>query len=250
MEKKFYIYVLLDQREEGIWEFNELIFNNKPFYIGKGCGRRMFNHFCNSSLNVVSFKNKIIKKIKNELGELPIHYRIYDNLTEEESFIIETNIIRHFGKITDGGILVNMTDGGEGHSGYNEPKTSHYKKTYQYDLSGNFIKEWESLSQIQSELSLNIGNISTAIKRNGTASGYRWFYKFKGEIIKSKIKAQMPIKYKNIKQIDIKTNVVINIFDSALEIENSLNLRKGGRNKIYESLNNKNRTAYGYKWEI
>lgn len=29
-----------------------------------------------------------------------------------------------------------------------------------------------------------------------------------------------------------------------------LKLRSGARNKIYECINNKIKTAYGYKWEI
>jgi len=35
-----------------------------------------------------------------------------------------------------------------------------------------------------------------------------------------------------------------------LEIETELKLRTGARNKIYDCLRNKLKTAYGYKWEI
>ena len=68
--------------------------------------------------------------------------------------------------------------------------------------------------------------------------------------MKPRIKNQMKITYKNIKQIDKKTGELINVFENALEIEEKLKLRKGARNKIYECLNGKLKTAYGYKWKI
>ena len=60
----------------------------------------------------------------------------------------------------------------------------------------------------------------------------------------------MKVTYKNISQIDKKTNEIIKVFENALEIENELCLRKGARNKIYECLNNRMKSAYGYKWAI
>jgi hypothetical protein len=123
------------------------------------------------------------------------------------------------------------------------------KTVYQYTLDGVFLKEWNGIRNIVIEEGVSMSNISTAIKRNGTCFGYIWSYE-KKEYIIPKIKYQMPIKYKNIKQIDKLTGEVIDIFDDALSIERKLNLTTGAKNKIYECINKKIKTAYGYKWEI
>ena len=52
---------------------------------------------------------------------------------------------------------------------------------FQYDLKGNFIKEWESLTLAGELLKLNIGNInSTLCNRPGhkTCGGFIWKYKY------------------------------------------------------------------------
>ena len=54
--------------------------------------------------------------------------------------------------------------------------------------------------------------------------GFIWSYTF-CDRLSPKIKYQMPIKYKNIKQIDILTNQVLKIFDNTLVIEKELGLR-------------------------
>ncbi len=52
------------------------------------------------------------------------------------------------------------------------------KKVLQYDLDGNFIREWVSLSQITREKGYSIGNISSCCHGiRPTAHGYIWKYK-------------------------------------------------------------------------
>ena len=58
-------------------------------------------------------------------------------------------------------------------------KYSTVKKTvYQYDLEDNFIKEWESITEIQEKLGFANSNISNCClgKRQKTAYGYKWKY--------------------------------------------------------------------------
>lgn len=51
----------------------------------------------------------------------------------------------------------------------------HRKKINQYDLEGNFIKQWESVSDIKKEL--NITNIASCCKgRYKQCNGYIWKY--------------------------------------------------------------------------
>lgn len=47
----------------------------------------------------------------------------------------------------------------------------------QYDLSGNFIEEFESVSAAARSVGVTKQNISRAIQRGGTSAGFRWKYK-------------------------------------------------------------------------
>jgi len=40
----FYVYVYLDQRIDGYWNFDGIEFTNEPFYIGKGSGGRIIRN--------------------------------------------------------------------------------------------------------------------------------------------------------------------------------------------------------------
>lgn len=53
----------------------------------------------------------------------------------------------------------------------------HYRKVKQYDLNGNFIKEWESITNIKKYFNkpYNCGDISACINgKQKTAFGYIW----------------------------------------------------------------------------
>lgn len=58
-------------------------------------------------------------------------------------------------------------------TGYGKPKT-----VYQYDLQGNFIREWESGCEIRRQLGYSQGNIASCCRGLlGNAYGYVWKYK-------------------------------------------------------------------------
>lgn len=253
MNDDYYVYIYLNQLKHGYWCYNQHTFEYQPFYVGKGRNKRESIHLTPSMLKRKSVKNSTIKSIINECGEQPLHYRLYSGLTSEEAIEIEKKIIKFFGRKDNGtGILSNSTNGGDGANNFSKETLKKVggkkKKIYQYSLNGKFVKGWESLSSVGIEFE-NFQNISTAIKRNGSCYGYLWSYK-KYDKIEPKKKYQMPIKYTKIKQINCKTDKIIHIFEDALEIETDLKLRSGARNKIYECLNKKIKTAYGYKWEI
>lgn len=252
MERDYFVYIYLNQLKEGEWRFKEYVFNYQPFYVGKGKKKREKSHLYPCNLKNKSYKNNIIKKIIKKTGEEPIHFRIYENLTNEEAVKIETELIEHFGRIdAKNGILTNLTDGGEGVNNFADKNISKpwaRKKVYQYELSGKYVREWESVASVDLD-GMYTSNISTAIKKGGTFGGYIWSFE-KVERMKPRIKNQMKITYKNIQQIDKKKEELIDIFENALEIEKKLKLRKGARNKIYECLKGKLKTAYGYKWKI
>ena len=54
----------------------------------------------------------------------------------------------------------------------------HSKPIEQYDLEGNFIKEWDSATQVERDLGFNHSNISKCcLGRYNTAYNYKWKYK-------------------------------------------------------------------------
>jgi hypothetical protein len=249
----YYVYVYFNQLKSGQWIYKEHVFNYQPFYVGKGRRKRDIMHLCPFMLAYKNVKNSTIKSIISEIGEMPIHYRIYENLTNEEAISIEIDFIKTFGRKDNGtGILSNGTDGGDGANNFSEDILkklgNNRRKVYQYSLDGIFIKEWESVKSTELEFKSS-GDISTAIKRNGTYCGYVWSYE-KHESIKPRTKYQQPIKYENIKQVNKRTNEIIHTFANALEAETELKLNAGARNKICDCLNNKLKTAYGYKWKF
>lgn len=254
MRNDYYVYVYLDQTKEENNIYKGITMEYRPFYVGKGTMNRDICHLFPSNLKRKSFKNSIIKGIINKTGEQPIHYRIFENITEKEAIKIEIDFIKTFGRLDKKtGILSNCTDGGDGVNNLSKEAKKKIgkatcKKIYQYDLKGNFIKEWDKISDT-CDIVGTVSNISTSIKRKGTCGGYIWSYEKKESVDKT-TRYQMPIKYINVKQIDKNTGELIFIHDTALDAEKNLDLRKGARNKIYDCIKGKSKTAYGYKWEI
>ena len=57
------------------------------------------------------------------------------------------------------------------------------KKVYQYDLLGNFIKEWDCLSEVQRHLNILVTHITACCNgRQKTAGGYIWKREFDEKI--------------------------------------------------------------------
>jgi hypothetical protein len=221
-----YIYVYLDQRKCGKWTFEEIEFNYQPFYIGKGKYFRINHHLQPKSRSNNSIKSNIINSIEKDLDELPIHYKIYESLSFEQASEIESKMIKHFGRIDKKtGILSNMTDGGEGFKNVIFTENTRKKMSEakigklvgkrngkskiveQYDLSGNFIKKYDSLTEAANENGLNLKNISSCC-RNKSKSAYGYIWKYNGTAYNPIIKAERPDKRKEVYQYDLDGNFI------------------------------------------
>lgn len=178
MENKYYVYIFLDPRKPGKWEYNGITFDFQPFYVGKGQGRRMNSHFDKHHRKVKSIKNHVIQKIEN-LGLEVIRRKIFENLQDNESKNIEIDIIAKFGRRDLGtGFLTNQTFGGDGASGSISAKR---KKVYQYSLGGEFIQSFESVTKAVEILKINI----KVVRKNGEvqSGGFQWFYEDRGPTV-------------------------------------------------------------------
>jgi hypothetical protein len=105
MNTKFYVYQLKTS-------------NGEIFYIGKGNGDRMYKHIRISKGNSINkSKNpKLYNKISNELrrGGYITPEILFESESENECLVKEIELISKIGKEN----LCNLTDGGEGTSGY------------------------------------------------------------------------------------------------------------------------------------
>lgn len=95
--KQYYVYQLVDPR------------NNKPFYIGKGQGKRIDAHEKEAKANVISPKCNLIREI--ELEGLKIVKNIVKYFAVEMSaYKYEKRLIKKIGLSN----LTNLTEGGTG----------------------------------------------------------------------------------------------------------------------------------------
>jgi len=86
-DKRFYVYALLDPRKPGKYEYGDICFLYEPFYIGKGTGRRIRNHYYTRNLIPNTPKNRKIKKIFS-LNLKPIEQKIYNKLENKQALKI------------------------------------------------------------------------------------------------------------------------------------------------------------------
>jgi group I intron endonuclease len=114
----FYVYILCDPRKPGKYVYGEILLSYQPFYVGKGKGRRAWRHSCYIGKHHNPHKDRIIQKLL-DIGKSPTVVIIKDTLSEERAFTLEKKIICLIGRFNLGeGPLTNVTEGGEGISGY------------------------------------------------------------------------------------------------------------------------------------
>lgn len=116
MCNNFYVYVFV--RND----------TNQVFYVGKGKGNRYKD---------MSMRNKYFVHIVQKVGKENIKSKIIeDGLCEELAFEREKYYIKYFKSI--GHVLTNMTDGGEGTSGWFD-KLTEEEKTKHREVSKSFL---------------------------------------------------------------------------------------------------------------
>lgn len=109
-------------------------------------------------------------------------------------------------------------------------------KLYQYDLEGNFIKEWENYSQVKRYFGKDI-NIHASIRLNQSCQGYQWSWEKLPNMkcLKPKTKAKKVGKY-------TMDGILIQIFNTVREA-------KADTCGAPNVLTGKRKSAGGYLWK-
>jgi hypothetical protein len=198
-KRRFYVYIL--RRPD--WHDPYYVWKSKPFYVGKGSGGRANRHkvealnYLNGSDVYNVFKVNIINYLLKNGLDLEIEYYAID-LTEEEAFELEIKLIAFYGrKDNKTGILANMTDGGEGNSGY--IYTEEQRKQMSIRMSGENNPRFgkEITEENRKNLSLShigyIPNQETLLKQS-EAGRKAWENEERREIMSQKKKEYWAIK--------------------------------------------------------
>lgn len=222
---KHYTYMLVDPTSK------------KPFYVGKGSGKRYLDHFKEAIVDngVNKYKTNTIKKIlqsnKNVIVEIVL---TSDN--PNDCYNQEMSLIAQYGrKNNKSGILTNLTDGGEGGSylhseehkqslrEHNPGGLATSKTIYQIDATtGKVVNTWASTRKAGLALGIqswrNISNSANHHKHR-TVGGYFWRWTTDKDIADMTLK---DIEELNTKRLGTKKVICKNIAGDLVEIYNSL----------------------------
>ncbi len=125
---------------------------------------------------------------------------------------------------------------------YIKPGNTRKKKINKFDLNGNYICSYNSLTEASENNKLDRANISSCVtKKTKSCGGFIWTYE--NELKPSK----RVVKRIEIEQYDL-NGVLLNHFDSCKEAERMLNLRNNAYKVIWKNLD-KNKVTYGYIWK-
>lgn len=101
------MYIYLDPRKPGDFNYNGYHFNYEPFYVGKGKGKRMYDHLGEArNLKIHNQKVNKIRKIQKE-GSEPIIIMVKNYMNRKESLILEEKLGEEIKLVGDGGTLTN-----------------------------------------------------------------------------------------------------------------------------------------------
>lgn len=129
----------------------------------------------------INFKKEILEEkiAENKIDDLEKYYIKENNSLKPFGYNLQSggNKNKHFSKLTKNKMSQNNAKNMSGKFGKEHPNA---KKIFQLDLKGNFIKEWDSIIDIQRNLNIkasNIGKVCRQEKKYKTAGGYIWKYK-------------------------------------------------------------------------
>jgi hypothetical protein len=81
-----YVYVYLDPRKPGRYEYDSICFLYQPIYVGKGTKNRMFEHIKRSDNHPLTRKISKIKSIFQVEYFKSFIFKIQDSISHNEAF--------------------------------------------------------------------------------------------------------------------------------------------------------------------
>ena len=163
-KNRFYVYALLDPRKPGQYQYGKYRFDYEPFYIGKGCGSRMWQH--TAKCTIKSNKNphlyRKIKKIQ-ELNLQPVKIKIEQSLEESDALLLEKMLVELIGRCALGGVLTNIDEGGNSTPQMTEEMKARISKT-KIEYYKNHIHYWigkKHSSETKEKISKNHSDVWT-----------------------------------------------------------------------------------------
>lgn len=141
-----YVYVILDTMKLGKYKFGEYEFEYEPFYVGVSNINTIHNReerhiqYAKNGNDITNNKYKmniINRMLKN--NKEPKIIILSENLTREESFSLEINLIEKIGNRFDGsGSLVNISKGGDGGDNFtNNPRKEEIREKHRQNALGS-----------------------------------------------------------------------------------------------------------------
>jgi hypothetical protein len=238
----YYVYAYLDPRKPGDFKYKDYSFDHEPFYIGKGKENRINQHLNLYGNNKLK-NNKIRKIIK--LGYKPIILKLIEDINEEDAIYKEINLINEIGRIDSlKGPLTNLTNGGEGISGYKFSKEfldRYTKKVIKYDRFGNILNEYNSVED--ASISNNVSKNSIIRCCNGDVkfSQNKYIYLYENEEFKERLK--LPGNIYSIYSIDMNGNK--EYYNSSHDAAKVKNLNQGNISAVCKGIRFQ---CGGYLW--
>ena len=226
---KNYIYILQDP------------ITNEVRYVGKSKNpyRRYLSHLWERpkvKYHSYYWVQKLLKKGLKPI--MTIIDEVDDNWIYLEQYWIEQ--FRQWGVN-----LTNITSGGEG--ACNAAQWNN-KIISCFDVNGKYVETFNSIKSASIKYNISYRHIISALKgKLILCKNLQWEYGDNTDDISPVIVYGNMTKHLQIGQYDSKNNL-IKVFQSIKEISLQLNIRSTGN--IYQCINNKRKTAYGYKWKL
>jgi hypothetical protein len=218
MNNKFYVYILKDN-------------NDKIFYVGKGCRSRNSSHRNNAKNNRQEPVYKKIRKLWSNGFDYKFE-KVKSNLSEEEACNLEKNLIKIYGRKFDGGILLNVTFGGEGSFGYKHSEQTKQKMREAWILRRitNKVSEETKQKISQSRKGSKVSNFTKLKISNSIKGKNHWNFGNKGAT-----KATQKMNEVSRKKIDVNGFVFDSVSDAAnyygIAISTAIYRAKNGKNR-------------------
>lgn len=232
MNNKFYVY---------IHKYSHGPKQGEIFYVGKGSGGRSKAFSCRNP----RWENSVAKYGRT------IHH-VQEGMSEGDAFLLEMWLIAKFRH--DGLDLVNMSDGGEGPSGYTHTDETKLKLSKEVYCSNGMVfqsckdaADWCRMDGRRTAKGSSISSAATGVKK--TAYGHAWSHVSVPGVPEFHGKSAMAQSSKSLmREVSCSNGMT---FDGIVEAEKWLKHNghyNASNSAIVMCCKGKYKTAYGYTW--